>query len=413
MASLDGNDGSEQDRDHRERYNMAGYLWAPDSAHLLFDANGRLWLYDLRNGTGVADRLYGSRFRRRSQVLARRRVRLLHPRSRAFRHPSSRTPACPLSQSRPRPIRANGKEQSILNGEVDWVYEEELDMRSNYFWSPDSKNIAYLQMNETAVPQYPLTDWIPTHAQVELQRYPQPGDANPQVRVGVVSAHGGKTAWIGIPIKEGDYIPRFGWVDQQNRMDRNRQPRSQAPRAVFCRRRQWGRAEDARDRRREVRRRGLRRHRGRWSYCSHQLERWAHAYLSLQLQDGETACGGCQTGGSTHPRRIRGEQRLQRRHRAQGRYLRIERRQSAGAAGVGGDLRRRAQAVELGRRISRRQLRARRQNLCRHVLDAHHRAGGSALPCAGGSCFGPELPRVLGDARARCLPCAARPSSSR
>ncbi len=35
------------------RYNMASYLWAPDSAHLLFDANGRLWLYDLRNGTGV------------------------------------------------------------------------------------------------------------------------------------------------------------------------------------------------------------------------------------------------------------------------------------------------------------------------------------------------------------------------
>ncbi len=38
----------------------------------------------------------------------------------------------------------------MLNGEVDWVYEEELDVRSNYFWSPDSKNLAYLQMNETA-----------------------------------------------------------------------------------------------------------------------------------------------------------------------------------------------------------------------------------------------------------------------
>ncbi len=54
--------------------------------------------------------------------------------------------------------------ETVLNGGVDWVYEEELDMRSNYFWSPDSKNIAYLQMNETEVPLYPLTDWIPTHA---------------------------------------------------------------------------------------------------------------------------------------------------------------------------------------------------------------------------------------------------------
>ncbi len=91
----------------------------------------------------------------------------------------------------------------LLNGEVDWVYEEELDTRSNYFWSPDSKRLAYLQMNETAVPQYPITDWLPTHATVAFQRYPQPGDPNPEVRVGVVSAQGGKTVWVKLPIRVG------------------------------------------------------------------------------------------------------------------------------------------------------------------------------------------------------------------
>ena len=39
-------------------------------------------------------------------------------------------------------------------------------MRSNYFWSPDSKHIAYLQMDEATVPTYPITDWIPTHSTV-------------------------------------------------------------------------------------------------------------------------------------------------------------------------------------------------------------------------------------------------------
>ena len=53
MAPLGESGMSELDRDRRERYNMASYLWAPDSAHLLFDSNGRLWLYDLRTGTGV------------------------------------------------------------------------------------------------------------------------------------------------------------------------------------------------------------------------------------------------------------------------------------------------------------------------------------------------------------------------
>ena len=124
----------------------------------------------------------------------------------------------------------------MLNGEVDWVYEEELDARSNYFWSPDSKNLAYLQMNETAVPQYPLTDWIPTHAQVELQRYPQPGDPNPEVRVGVVSAKGGKTAWVRLPIQAGAGLHsalRLG--GPQDAVDRDPDARSQAPRLLFCR----------------------------------------------------------------------------------------------------------------------------------------------------------------------------------
>ena len=160
---------------------MASYFWAPDSAHLLFDSNGRLWLYDLHNGIGVQMGFTGTRFRRRSQVLARRHLNISfirdhapgrHPTARS-RHAHRRFAACAQSAQ-------TATSQSMLNGEVDWVYEEELDVRSNYFWSPDSKNLAYLQMNETQVPQYPLTDWIPTHAQVEWQRYPQPGDPIPK-----------------------------------------------------------------------------------------------------------------------------------------------------------------------------------------------------------------------------------------
>ena len=118
---------------------------------------------------------------------------------------------------RPRPILPSDDGQVLLNGEVDWVYEEELDVRSNYFWSPDSKKIAYLQMNETQVPQYPITDWIPTHATVDWQRYPQPGDPNPEVHVGVVPAQGGKTCVDQDShfTNGDDYIPRFGWVDSK------------------------------------------------------------------------------------------------------------------------------------------------------------------------------------------------------
>ena len=145
--------------------------------HLLFDSNGRLWMYDLRNGTGLQIGFTGEgsgddpKFSPNGESIS-----FVRNHSLAVMH--LRDPGTPTSVVAPSP------NETVLNGEVDWVYEEELETRSNYFWSPDSKNLAFLQMNETEVPLYPIPDWIPTHATVYLQRYPQPGDPNPNVRVG-------------------------------------------------------------------------------------------------------------------------------------------------------------------------------------------------------------------------------------
>jgi dipeptidyl-peptidase-4 len=210
LAALSGADGTEQDRDHRQRYNMASYVWAPDSKHLLFDANGRLWLYDLSNGTGLqvgfTDTASGDdpKFSPNGETISFVRNHGL-----SVVHPREFVDAAPFSVA-PGPSLA-----STMNGQVDWVYEEELGVRSNYFWSPDSKNLAFLQMNEGSVPQYPIEDWLPTHATVEMQRYPQPGDDNPELRVGVVSTAGGRINWVKLPVHAGqDYVPRFGWVDR-------------------------------------------------------------------------------------------------------------------------------------------------------------------------------------------------------
>jgi dipeptidyl-peptidase-4 len=213
LTSLSSNTASEKDRDHRARYGMASYLWAPDSAHLLFDTNGSLWLYDLKTGTGLNIGVSGAasgddpKFSPDGKLLSfinehgeEHGISVIH----------LREGGTPVSNA------AMTNNPAVLNGKVDWVYEEELDVRSNYFWSPDSSKIAYLQMDESHVPEYPITDWIPEHPTVDRQRYPQPGDTNPDVRVGVVSPSGGKTVWIKLPIKAGDdYIPRFGWADRK------------------------------------------------------------------------------------------------------------------------------------------------------------------------------------------------------
>jgi len=213
LASLSSNTASEKDRDHRARYGMASYLWAPDSAHLLFDTNGSLWLYDLKTGTGLNIGASGAasgddpKFSPDGKLISFINE---HGEEHGLSVIHLRDAGTPVSNT------AMTNNPAVLNGKVDWVYEEELDVRSNYFWSPDSAKIAYLQMDESRVPEYPITDWIPLHPAVDKQRYPQPGDPNPDVRVGVVSPGGGKTVWIKLPIKPGDdYIPRFGWADRK------------------------------------------------------------------------------------------------------------------------------------------------------------------------------------------------------
>jgi dipeptidyl-peptidase 4 len=209
MQALNPPITSEHDLNNRTRYKQASYSWVPDSKHLLFDSNGQLWFFNLTTKTGlqIASTGAGSgddpKFSPDGAYLSYVKGHNLY--ANKLKDTSS-------------PVRlTDSQADTLLNGEVDWVYEEELDVRSNYFWSPDSRRIAYLQMNETPVPEYPIEDWIPTHATVERQRYPQPGDPNPVVRVGVVGANGGRTKWINLPIDNGsDYIPRFGWLNAKS-----------------------------------------------------------------------------------------------------------------------------------------------------------------------------------------------------
>ena len=199
---------SEHDLNNRVRYKEASYIWVPDSKHLLFDAIGQLWSYDLATKTAVQLVSTGAgsgddpKFSPDGDYLSYVRDHNLY----LYKQRDGK-PAYRLTDS---------QADTTLDGEVDWVYEEELDVRSNYFWSPDSRHVAYLQTNESAVPEYPIEDWIPTHATVDRQRYPQPGDPNPAVRVGVIGTVGGRTKWIDLPIRSGtDYVPRFGWVNSK------------------------------------------------------------------------------------------------------------------------------------------------------------------------------------------------------
>ncbi|MFZ0800872.1 MAG: S9 family peptidase [Terriglobales bacterium] len=200
----------DRERERITRYHVEPYLWAPDSKHLIFNSLGQLWLYTIANGTAVL--LSGSpdpagdpKFSPNGNKLAYLRKHNLYVRH--LTDPGN-APEVQLTHTSEK----EEKDETLLNGEVDWVYAEELSVRSNYFWSPDGHDIVFLQMDESKVPAYPIVNWMPTHPTVDMEKYPKAGDPNPVVRLGVVSASGGKPKWISLTKDSDIYIPRFGWV---------------------------------------------------------------------------------------------------------------------------------------------------------------------------------------------------------
>ena len=101
-------------------------------------------------------------------------------------------------QRRERALTSDGSAK-ILNGRLDWVYQEEIYGRGNfgaYWWSPDSTMITYLRFDENPVPEFTVVDHIPYDQRVEVTPYPKAGDPNPIVKLGIVNVIGGATRWI-------------------------------------------------------------------------------------------------------------------------------------------------------------------------------------------------------------------------
>lgn len=104
--------------------------------------------------------------------------------------------------------------RTIINGTFDWVYEEELNLRDGFRWSPDGRRIAYWQLDASGVRDFLLinnTDSLYSFT-IPVQ-YPKTGTTNSAGRVGVVSASGGSTVWMDLA---GDprnhYIARLDWA---------------------------------------------------------------------------------------------------------------------------------------------------------------------------------------------------------
>ena len=109
---------------------------------------------------------------------------------------------------------------NIINGTFDWVYEEELDCRDGFRWSPDSKNIAYWNSDTKGVGTFYMIDNVDSNYSKPIPLpYPKVGTTNSAVKVGVVSASGGETKWFNIPgDPRNNYIARMDYIPNSNEL---------------------------------------------------------------------------------------------------------------------------------------------------------------------------------------------------
>jgi len=184
------------------RVSENSFEWSPNGRQLLLTVRGDLFLYSLDSGkwdqlTATSEAERDAKFSPDGTRVAFRRNHDLY--------------TFEIASRKLTRLTEDGS-PTLLNGELDWVYPEELDLGTAYWWSPDSRHIAYLQFDIAREFVYPQVSLTGLRAIAEPERYPQAGTPNADVHLGIVSASGGSTHWMDLGDGRGALFACVYWT---------------------------------------------------------------------------------------------------------------------------------------------------------------------------------------------------------
>jgi dipeptidyl-peptidase 4 len=196
----------------------AAYEWAPDGQAILFQGSNALVWFDLKSQTPRT--LVSSK-----QALADIKI---SPDGKFVSFVRDHNLwIAEIANGKERALTTGGTEE-VRKGELDWVYPEELDCKTAYWWAPDSSAVAFYEMDESKVSKYPLVDFGSYDGDAEMERYPVAGGANPVVHVFVVPLKAGAPPKQMDTGRETDlYLPRVNWLPDSKRVSIQRLNRPQ------------------------------------------------------------------------------------------------------------------------------------------------------------------------------------------
>ena len=125
-------------------------------------------------------------------------------------------------------VTRDGAKNKIINGQADWVYEEEFSLVQAYEWSPDGRYIAYLRFDESQVPMYQLETYYDKPYPLEYEyKYPKSGEDPSYVSAHIYSIKEYQTRDLNISHDSDSYLPRLRWTTVANQLVIHRMNRKQ------------------------------------------------------------------------------------------------------------------------------------------------------------------------------------------
>jgi dipeptidyl-peptidase-4 len=202
----------------RSPLHIESYAWSPDEALVLIFTNSRrVWRQNTRGDYYLFDissrelRKLGGKDARPSSLMFAK----FAPDGKKIAWVSERNIHVEDLTTRQIVQLTRSETPTIINGTFDWVYEEELDLRDGFRWSPDSTLIAFWQLDTSKVKDYYLVnDTAALYQKLTKFPYPKAGEINSAGRIGVVGIDG-KAAirWLDVPGDRRDhYIARMDWA---------------------------------------------------------------------------------------------------------------------------------------------------------------------------------------------------------
>ncbi|MFN5319440.1 MAG: S9 family peptidase [Bacteroidia bacterium] len=116
-----------------------------------------------------------------------------------------------LNSGEEQAVTNDGKQNEIINGASDWVYEEEFALTRAFFWSPDSRNLAYLKFDERKVKEFNMATYGSLYPGEYRFKYPKAGEDNSVVTVHIYGLSSKKTTTINAGNDPQQYFARLTW----------------------------------------------------------------------------------------------------------------------------------------------------------------------------------------------------------